>query len=143
VSRIYLKLDNPANTTAVVKYLKDLPDLEDYPIYDMEEFTSALNVNNVPALKGFTIVIMGIGVVIGFAVVCLSMYMAVLQRTREIGILRSLGASKGFILRIILAEALLMGVGGTVLGILMSYGAYWLIRTLVPASIPMIIVKIW
>ena len=44
--------------------------------------------------------IIGIGVVIGFAVVCLSMYMAVLQRTREIGILKSLGASEGFILRI-------------------------------------------
>ena len=66
---------------------------------------------------------MGIGVVIGFAVVCLSMYMAVLQRTREIGILKSLGASKGFILGIILSEALLLGLGGTILGILMSYGA--------------------
>ena len=79
---------------------------------------------------------MGIGVVIGFAVVCLSMYMAVLQRTREIGILKSLGGSKGFILRVILSEALLLGIGGTILGILMSYGAYWLIKTLVPASLP-------
>jgi putative ABC transport system permease protein len=81
--------------------------------------------------------------VIGFAVVCLSMYMAVLQRTREIGILKSLGGSKGFILRIILAEALLLGVGGTILGIIMSFGAYWLIAKLVPASIPMIIVPSW
>ena len=86
---------------------------------------------------------MGIGVVIGFAVVCLSMYMAVLQRTREIGILKSMGGSKGFILGIILAEALMLGIGGSVLGILMSYGAYWLIHTLVPASFPMIIVYEW
>ncbi len=86
---------------------------------------------------------MGIGVVIGFAVVCLSMYMAVLQRTREIGILKSLGGSKGFILRCILSEALLLGIGGTILGILMSYGAYWLIKTLVPASLPMVIVYEW
>jgi putative ABC transport system permease protein len=82
-------------------------------------------------------------VVIGFAVVCLSMYMAVLQRTREIGILKSMGGSKGFILGIILAEALMLGVGGSVLGIVMSYGAYWLIHTLVPASFPMIIVYHW
>jgi putative ABC transport system permease protein len=89
----------------------------------MEEFTSLLNVNNIPALAGFIAVVMGIGVVIGFAVVCLSMYMAVLQRTREIGILKSLGASKGFILGIILSEAFFLGLGGTILGILMSYGA--------------------
>ncbi|HEY6252932.1 MAG TPA: FtsX-like permease family protein, partial [Candidatus Angelobacter sp.] len=43
-------------------------------------------------------------------------YMAVLQRTREIGILKSLGASKSFILEVILAEAVLLGAGGTVLG---------------------------
>jgi putative ABC transport system permease protein len=71
------------------------------------------------------------------------MYMAVLQRTREIGILKSLGASKGFILAIIETEALLMGLGGTILGILMSYVACWLVHALVPASIPMIIVQTW
>jgi putative ABC transport system permease protein len=81
--------------------------------------------------------------VIGFAVVCLSMYMAVLQRTREIGILKSLGGSNGFILRIILTEAFVLGVGGTILGILLSYGACWAIGTFIPASFPMIIVYAW
>jgi putative ABC transport system permease protein len=98
------------------------------------------SVNNIAGLSEFMYVIMGIGVVIGFAVVCLSMYMAVLQRTREIGILKALGGSNGFILRIILAEAMVLGIGGTVLGILMSFGAWWLIRTFVPSSLPMIIV---
>ena len=143
VSQIYLKLDAPANTPTVIKTLQSDPRLEGYPIYSLAEYTSLLTVNNIPALRGFILVIMGIGVVIGFAVVCLSMYMAVLQRTREIGILKSLGGSKGFILRIILAEAILLGVGGTILGILMSYGAYWLIHTLVPASLPMVIVYEW
>jgi putative ABC transport system permease protein len=143
VSQIYLKLDDPNNTRDVVNDLTHLPVLEGYPIVAMEDFTSALNVNNIPALRAFTIVIMGIGVVIGFAVVCLSMYMAVLQRTREIGILKSMGGSKGFILGIILSEALMLGIGGSLLGILMSYGAYWLIHTLVPASFPMVIVYEW
>jgi putative ABC transport system permease protein len=141
VSQVYVKLDNPANTGQVAEELRKV--LPGYPVNTMEEFISAFNVNSIPALPEFIGVIMGIGVVIGFAVVCLSMYMAVLQRTREIGILKSLGASNGFILRIILAEALLLGVGGTILGIIMSFGAYWLIGKLVPASIPMIIVPSW
>jgi putative ABC transport system permease protein len=143
VNIIYIKLDDPAYTQATIDYLKGPARLEDYPIYSMKEFTSLLNVDNVPALAGFIAVVMGIGVVIGFAVVCLSMYMAVLQRTREIGILKSLGASKGFILGIILTEALLLGLGGTILGILMSYGAASLIHALKPASLPMIIVYEW
>jgi putative ABC transport system permease protein len=141
VSQIYLKLDDPANTAAVVQDLKEK--LPNYPIYSMAEFTSLYNVNNIPALREFIIVIMAIGVIIGFAVVCLSMYMAVLQRTREIGILKSLGASQVFILRIILTEAVILGIGGTILGIAMSFGACWLIRTVEPASIPMVIVPSW
>jgi putative ABC transport system permease protein len=97
----------------------------------------------VPALKEFVWVVISIGVVIGFAVVCLSMYMAVLQRTREIGILKSLGGSDGFILRIVLAEALMLGVCGSALGIVLSYGARWLIHALVPASMQMVIAYDW
>ena len=143
VNQIYLRLDDPANTAATVKYLTGIPALEGYPIISMENFTSLLNVNNIPALAGFIAVVMGIGVVIGFAVVCLSMYMAVLQRTREIGILKSLGASKGFILGIILSEAFFLGLGGTILGILMSYAAAALIHALKPASLPMTIAYDW
>lgn len=142
VSVVYVKLHDPKQANAVAAQLRDLLQ-GGYPVITMEEFLSMFNVNGIPGLREFIWVIVGIGIVIGFAVVCLSMYMAVLQRTREIGILKSLGASKGFILRIILSEALMLGVGGTLLGIVMSYGAYYLIRTLVPASIPMIIVKEW
>jgi putative ABC transport system permease protein len=141
VSQIYIKLDTPANTDLVVQELHRL--MPGYPVNTMEEYIAAFNVSNIHGLSEFIYVIMAIGVIIGFAVVCLSMYMAVLQRTREIGILKSLGASKAFILELILAEAMILGVGGTVLGIGMSFGAYWLIRQLVPASIPMVIVTAW
>ena len=143
VTQFYLRLDDPANTRAVVAALKSDPLWSAYPVYSMDEFMALFSVNNVPGLRDFVWVIVTIGVVIGFAVMCLSMYMAVLQRTREIGILKSLGGSSVFILRIILAEALIMGVGGTALGIGMSYGAWWLIKTLLPASIPMVIVYEW
>jgi putative ABC transport system permease protein len=140
ISQIYLKLDDPANTDAAVRYIEDHTSLK---VNTMDEITALYSVDKISGLSEFIYVIVGIGVVIGFAVVCLSMYMAVLQRTREIGILKALGGSNGFILRIILAEAMVLGIGGTVLGILMSFGAWWIIRTFVPSSLPMIIVPIW
>ncbi len=143
VSQIFLKVDQHSNIPAVIADLKAM--LPEYPIYSMEEFTSLFTVENVQggALQAFILVMQSIGVVIGFAVVLLSMYMAVLQRTREIGILKSLGASRGFVLRLILSEALVMGIGGTVLGILFSFVARWLIETLVPASLTQAIVPEW
>jgi len=143
VNTIYLKLDNSANTEEVEHELTSDPRLEDWPILSTEEMASAWSIDNMPGLKPFIYVVMGIGVVIGFFVVCLSMYMAVLQRTREIGILKSLGASKAFILQIILAEAFLLGLAGTIAGVVLSFGSYYLIGTLVPASIQMKIVPVW
>ena len=90
VTSIYLKLDDPANIDAVVRFIEENTSLQAKP---MEEYTEATyNVANIPGLSEFMYVVMGIGVVIGFAVVCLSMYMAVLQRTREIGILKASAA---------------------------------------------------
>ena len=141
VSQIYVKVDDPVNIKTVVEELEALD--TGYKINTMEDYLAMFTPGNIGGVKEFTVVVMAIGVIIGFFVVCLSMYMAVLQRTREIGILKSLGASRGFILAIIETEALLMGIGGTILGILMSYVACWLVRTLVPASIPMVIVQSW
>jgi putative ABC transport system permease protein len=141
ISQVFLKLDSKENTQAVIRQLKSM--LEDYPIYSMEEFTSQFAVQNVGGVGTFINVIIGIGLVIGFGVVCLSMYMAVLQRTREIGILKSLGASRWFILKLILSEAAVMAVIGTVVGILLSFGAKWVILRFIPASIPLVIVYNW
>jgi putative ABC transport system permease protein len=140
VTQIYVTVDDPRNAGTVVRYVEENTDLK---INTMDEITALYSVDQLPALSDFMYVVMGIGVVIGFAVVCLSMYMAVLQRTREIGILKAIGGSKSFILRIILAEAMVLGLGGTVLGILMSFGAWWLIRTLVPSSLSIEIVPAW
>jgi putative ABC transport system permease protein len=141
VSQVYLKLDDPANTDGVIASLNKL--LPGYQIYSMQDILTQISVENVPGLREFINVMMGIAVVIGFAVVCLSMYMAVLQRTREIGILKSLGASRGYVLQLIVAEAFVMGLCGTVAGILLSFVARWLILTLVPASLQQAIVYGW
>jgi putative ABC transport system permease protein len=141
VAQIYLKLDNPANTNAVIADLQQL--LPGYKIYGLEELVSLTSVDNVPFLRPLLNVIIGVAIVIGAAVASLSMYMAVQQRTREIGILKSLGASKFLVVKIILMEALFLGLGGSILGIGLSFGSRWLLATLVPASLPQAIVPEW
>src|SRR5262249_36895638 len=141
VTAIDVKPGDPSRAETTAKEFQSL--LPNYQISTMEAYTSIIAIDNIPGLKAFRYVIVGIGIVIGFFVVSLSMYMAVLQRTREIGILKSLGASNRFVAGIILTEAIILGVGGNIAGIVMSFGSWWLIGKLVPASIPMVIVPAW
>ena len=85
----------------------------------------------------------GLGVIISFLVVLLNMHTMVMERTREIGILKALGASRWFILKVILAEAVVMGLGGTVVGIGLSFVARALIQALYPASLTQAITPDW
>ncbi len=73
-------------------------------------------------------------VVLIFAVffVLLTTYTMVLERTREIGILKSLGAGRLFLVRQSMTEALILSGVGTVLGMGLSYVAKYLIETYRP-----------
>ena len=141
VSQIFLKLDDPANTQVVIAELKKL--LPGYYVGSMEDLISLSSADKVPFLRPFLNVIIGVAVLIGAAVASLSMYMAIMQRTREIGILKSLGASRFWIVKIILFEALFLGLGGSILGIIFSFLSRWLLAKLVPASLPQAIVPGW
>jgi putative ABC transport system permease protein len=98
---------------------------------------------NVPALLPFTYVVVGISIVVGFLVVFLSMYTAVLERTREIGILKSLGATPGFVLTLLVRETAFLSVIGSIAGVIMSFGTRWAIMNYIPGSLIQVIVPEW
>lgn len=133
ISQVFIKVDDAKNTQLVIDALKR--DLADYSIYSIEEFVSLFSVNNVPALRGFIYVIVGLSVIIGFLVVGLTMYTTVLERTREIGILKSLGASPIDIMTILLRETLLLAVAGWICGLLLSFATNWTINHYVRANL--------
>jgi putative ABC transport system permease protein len=62
-------------------------------------------------------------VIIGVLVIFQAMYTAVMERTREIGILKSMGASKLYIVNVVLRETVLLALGGIVLGVAFSLAA--------------------
>lgn len=141
ISMIYAKIDDPARVQEVIASLKQT--LSDYPIYSMEELVSQFSVNSIPELKTFIGVVAALSVLFGFLVVFLAMYTAILERTREIGILKALGADASYILGLFMRETILLALAGSVIGILMSYGTKWMMATLIPASMTQAIVYSW
>lgn len=141
ISQAFLKIDDPKRTESVMAGLK--ASLEDYTILSIEEFVSMFNVNNVPGLRAFIYVIIGLSIIIGFLVVGLTMYTSVLERTREIGILKALGASPPDILTIIVRETLVLAAAGWLAGLGLTFAANALINGLIRANLQSVIVYDW
>jgi putative ABC transport system permease protein len=109
----------------------------------MAELISQFSIENVPGLKAFIYVIMGLSIVIGFLVVSLTMYTTVLERTREIGILKALGASPSDIMAMLVRETLLLAAAGWLSGIILTFIANWAINHFVRASLHSVTAPEW
>ncbi|NOT46790.1 MAG: FtsX-like permease family protein [Acidobacteria bacterium] len=77
----------------------------------------------VPALNTFLKILVGLGAFVSTIFVLLSMYTTVTERRKEIGILKSLGASKIFIIQAIEGEAFMIGILGVLLGLFVAFTA--------------------
>jgi putative ABC transport system permease protein len=120
-SAFYVKADKPENVQAVLDGIKALPGSGDLDAMTAEDWFSSLT-SSMPAVFSTSMnVVIGIAVVIGFLVIFQSMYTAVLERTREIGILKSLGASRLTIVSVVLRETGVLSITGIVVGISGTY----------------------
>lgn len=95
---------------------KVFPDNQLLKAADMEE----LYLNSFPAFEIFRKVIIGVASVISALVILLTMYTTVTERTRQIGILKSLGMSNGKIAWTITQEAILISALGILTGIVLT-----------------------
>jgi len=133
-SVFYIKVDDPANVQAVVKEIHATPGLANYPVTTMEDWLSEMTPEKLPGFNLALNVVTGIAVIVGFLVIFQSMYTAVLERTREIGILKSMGASKPTIVTVVLRETAVLAVVGVMAGIAGTYGVKWLLLHLFPTQ---------
>ncbi len=141
-SAFYVKADFPSNSDAVVDEIKNVPGMSTYIVRSMREYLSMMTPDNYPGLSTFITIVVGISVTIGFIVIFQAMYTAVMERTREIGILKSLGASKFYIVNVILRETTLLAIGGIILGIAVSFIAGAAIHKRLP-TLPIEITQGW
>jgi len=114
---IFVKLRDPNQMVEVAKRIdQELPGNSIQPTRDV--FTSIET--SIPYLNVFLRVLVGLASVVSALVVMLAMYTTITERTREIGILKALGASRGYIVAIIEKEAILISIIGLVAGFLVS-----------------------
>jgi putative ABC transport system permease protein len=131
-STALIRVSASSSPEAVAAELKDrFPDhsilfTKDLPI---------LYAEGTPALKTFLRVVVVLAAILSSLVILLTMYTTVTERTRQIGVLKSLGASKGFIASELEKEALLISAIGVIVGFLLSVTGKLLITRLTTLSV--------
>lgn len=116
---IFLKIATTTTEEAVKARLREFHGgaLRNYQITSLRELTSLLTPASIVGLREFLAVVVGFAAVICFLVIFLALHTQVLAHTREIGILRAVGATRRYILTMILGEALALAAVGTLLGL--------------------------
>jgi putative ABC transport system permease protein len=120
-SIFFIKCTRPEHTEDVMAEMKTI--LPNYTIRAVKEYVSLMTSTNIPGLNAFVNAMIGLAVCIGLLVIFLTMYTTVIERTRDIGVLKSLGANSPFIIRAVLYESAALCLGGIVAGVGLSYGA--------------------
>lgn len=131
-SMLLVKLADPSRQEEVATQIKErFPDhsvtlTRDLPI---------LIGRGIPALQTFLSVVIALSIMVSSLVILLTMYTTVAERTRQIGVLKSLGASKALIAGDIEKEALLISALGVLAGSLLAVAGKFLITRLTPISV--------
>ncbi|HXP10283.1 MAG TPA: ABC transporter permease [Acidobacteriaceae bacterium] len=116
-SLIFIKTDDPKNEKLIEQEIHSQPGMSEYQVETVAEALSQMTPEHLPAFNDALHVVIGIAVVVGFLVIFQSMYTAVLERTREIGILKSLGASQAYIVNLVLRETGFLAIVGIAVGV--------------------------
>jgi putative ABC transport system permease protein len=114
-----VKCTRPEHTEDVMAQMRQM--FPGYPVRPLKDFLSLMTSTNIPGLETFIDSMIALAVSIGLLVIFLTMYTTVIERTRDIGVLKSLGADRLFIVRALLTESAALCVLGLLAGVGLSY----------------------
>ena len=117
VSMFYVRSKGDTEATRA-QILKLMPDNS---VRSLSEYVTLMTSSNLPQLRPFTRTMVALGIVVSFLVVLLNMHTMVMERTREIGILKALGFSRLDVVQMLLGETLILTLMGTGLGIGLTF----------------------
>ena len=90
-------------------------------VRSVAEYVTLMSSSNLPELKPFIRTMVALGIVISFLVVLMNMHTMVMERTREIGILKALGFTRVDVIGLLLGETAVLTVVGSLVGIGITY----------------------
>jgi putative ABC transport system permease protein len=122
---IYVRVKNPGEEEAVARRIDAA--LQGNKIQFTRDVFRGVE-ESIPLLPVFLRALVGLAAVVSALVVMLAMYTTITERTREIGVLKALGASRGYIVGVIEKEAVLISVIGVAAGFAISFAAAVLIQ---------------
>lgn len=118
ISSVLVALNEGVSIDAIGPVLEErFPDNQIVRTDELEELYMA----GFPALNVFLNVFIGIAAVVSALVILLTMYTTVTERTRQIGIMKSLGMSNAGIAWTITQEALLLSLLGIIVGVILTF----------------------
>jgi putative ABC transport system permease protein len=130
VSIFFIKAAPGVNLGTVEAELKKV--FDGYHIMRADDAAMMLQGTKIPLLKEFSMAVIAISMLISFMVILLAMYTTIFERTREIGILKSLGASRTFVVKMVLRESVFI----CFLGVLLGTGISQIIRKVITTAFP-------
>nr|AUN37139.1 ABC transporter permease protein [uncultured bacterium] len=132
-SLVLVKVKDPAQQGEVAKRIKEsFPDNSDVRL---TKDLPILYAQGTPAMQTFLKVVIALAIIISSLVILLAMYTTVTERTRQIGVLKSLGASKTWIAGEIEKEAFFISLIGVLAGFLLAVVARYFINRFFPVTI--------
>jgi putative ABC transport system permease protein len=114
-----LKCTRPEHTEDVSQEIRSV--LPGYTVRPLKDFLSLMTSTNIPGLQTFIDAMISLAIAIGLLVIFLTMYTTVIERTRDIGVLKSLGATRSFIVRALITESAALCIFGISAGVGLSY----------------------
>jgi len=117
VSMFYVRSKGDTEA-ARAQILKLMPDNS---VRSLSEYMTMMSSSSLPQLRPFTRTMVALGIVVSFLVVLLNMHTLVMERTREIGILKALGFSRFDVVELLLGETLILTSMGAGLGIALTF----------------------
>jgi putative ABC transport system permease protein len=131
VSTFTIRLERVEDAATVAKAIDDK--FRNAPLQTKTETEQAFALSFVGFLGNVKLILLSICAAVTFTILLVAgntMAMAVRERVREVGVLKTLGYTNGLILTMLLSEAVLISLVGGVLGLLLTNGLMAWLRTM-------------